>query len=208
MASIFQLDYSGQQINSLLDVVDTLYNPVGAVMMFNSYIVPSYCVRANGQALSRITDSQLFEFGSQSSLYVEQSLKDADPVTYAMFFGTGDGATTFTIPNYELGHFLRGPQSGVTSIGQIQGDAIRNITAEVDYITDINTTIGSLNFGSGAFVTNANAGAPEYSINDVTSPYENQGKLTFNASRVVPTADENRPKSATVLVCLHRGLSA
>lgn len=177
---------------------------VGLIGEFHDSGAKPGWVDLKGGELSRTTDKLLWDYAVAAGMTVSQATKDADPMTHAMKFGDGDGATTFTLPNHHLGHFVRGTPSGVNH-GETQGDAIRNITAEVDYITDTNTTIGSLNYGSGAFVTNATAGAPQYSIDDVTSPYENQGKLTFNAARVVPTASENRPNTANLSIKIHRG---
>lgn len=83
------------------------------------------------------------------------------------------------------GAFLRQAKSG-RAIGSYEGDAIRNIVG----------TVGAARRGSstatGAFTSSANGnGQP---IN------EGNGNISigFDASRVVPTANENRPKNVAV----------
>ena len=95
--------------------------------------------------------------------------------------------------------FRRGKGSTSRKVGEHQGDAIRNIWGE--------RIIGdALNWGNpdesftGAFYDGT-----------WNSLYRSQGtngngfRLGFDASRIVPTASENRPSSNTVLVCLYHG---
>lgn len=80
------------------------------------------------------------------------------------------------------GIFSRGYLDGTTeNIGVVQGDAIRNITGQF-----------AANAGSdavGAFYVRQN-GSQGYGSSPRGFPY-----MGFDASRVVPTADENRPKN-------------
>lgn len=102
-----------------------------------------------------------------------------------------------TIPDYR-GLFLRcqGSQTvGETvysspAIGVKQGDAIRNITGNFTALHQINADIRA----TGAFTyKNQNIGEG----GDRNSAQETP-LYTFDASRVVPTANENRPVNATV----------
>lgn len=106
-----------------------------------------------------------------------------------------------TIPDYR-GLFLRGQGSQTVdgtvhtspAVGTKQGDAIRNIYGS--FVADDVVGLGGYDFNSppsGAFkaVKNMNY--------DAKSRGEPQGWLvSFNASYVVPTAEENRPVNATV----------
>lgn len=100
-------------------------------------------------------------------------------------------------PNYN-GVFLRGygsrysshygtvlHQSG--SLGELQGDAIRNIVGTVGYWNDDQGTTQS-----GAF----------YLIRTGNSAHQpgggNQWAIGFDSSRVVPTAEEDRPINVAV----------
>lgn len=106
------------------------------------------------------------------------------------YLGTG------ILPDYD-GLFLRGrdpegkhdPEGARRVVGSLQGDAIRNIT--------------------GSFGGKPRGGTPDprgafYAINWGGSSHD--GKETrpdtfaFDASRVVPTAPENRPKNKTVVI--------
>ena len=138
-----------------------------------------------------------------AGMTVTQATKDADPMAHAMKFGDGDGATTFTLPNHHLGHFVRGAPSGV-SHGDTQGDAIRNITARAI------PTFGS---ASSAFLPVHGFEGAMTSVSDSSSssgvsagsPITISTGIVFNASWVVPTANENRPYTANLSIKIHRG---
>ena len=101
-----------------------------------------------------------------------------------------------TVPDYR-GVFLRGygsrssshygtvtHQSG--SLGALQGDAIRNITGSVTSI------YGRSNVVNGAFKLDSSYENIDYDRG------ANMAHYSFNASRVVPTANENRPINIAV----------
>ena len=170
---------------------------VGHRLELHSLNVPSYAVHANGQELSRTTDDLLWEFAQNSGLLVAQSTKDSDVVAYAMYWGDGDGSTTFTIPNWHLGHFPRGNPTGV-NIGDIQGDTMRNITGT------INTNFNVFNEGvSGVF--DLGQSDSDQKISTEGTIVTREGSVVFDASTIVPTADEFRGKAGNILVCFHRG---
>ncbi len=87
--------------------------------------------------------------------------------------------------------FGRGKGSSSRTIGQYEGDAIRNITGEFSG--------GNGYAGTGAFRRAGRFGNISY--HDI-SHYN----FTFDASRVVPVSDQNRPKSLTELVCIYHGV--
>lgn len=71
------------------------------------------------------------------------------------------------------------------ALGQIQGDAIRNITGEIK-----GGTVEEYSSTSGVFeLTTLYQGSDGY--------YSDHG-LKFDASRIVPTAEENRPVNMAV----------
>lgn len=107
---------------------------------------------------------------------------------------TAIGSTT--IPDYR-GLFLRGQGSQTVdgtvhtspAIGTKQGDAIRNIYGNFSTLD-----AGGIEYPTGAFrfeYSKSNANAVAYSG-------QNDYLVSFSASYVVPTADENRPVNATV----------
>lgn len=151
---------------------------------------------------SRATDDVLWQFAQDNNLVVSQALKDADPFQYAGKYGDGDGATTFTTPDLR-DLFLRGAPDGVAN-GETQGDAIRNITGRA-----IPTFGGS---GSGFLPTQGFEGAMSaVGSSTVTTTVTTGTTITtsagikFDASDVVPTSDENRPKTLNLTVYINRG---
>lgn len=80
-------------------------------------------------------------------------------------------------------------------LGSKQGDAIRNITGRMSQIVSNNGLI----IGSGAFTNGSYLYSWNWGGNSGTYPYS--GSVDFNAARVVPTADENRPRNVALLAC-------
>ncbi|QRN28971.1 phage tail protein [Pectobacterium parmentieri] len=102
------------------------------------------------------------------------------------------------VPDFR-GYFPRGWDNGAgidpdsRAILSIQGDAIRNITGGVS---------GSAGFDylAGAFYDNGTrTGRIHSGGGGVTDDF------TFDASRVVPTAEENRPKNVAVMFIIKAG---
>jgi hypothetical protein len=123
-----------------------------------------YC---DGRDVSRSSYSQLFE---------------AIGTTY----GAGDGATTFKIPDFR-GCFLRGCGGNSAGIGQIQGDAIRNITAGARVMTD--------NCSARAAFSEGQVGSRDVMAEREGRDYSRFrfADLVLDVARVVPVATENRP---------------
>jgi hypothetical protein len=100
-------------------------------------------------------------------------------------YGKGDGVNTFNVPDFR-GCFLRGAGGNSSPTGQLQGDAIRNIVGHASVIT--------------ISVSGENA-LREDKTKDIfivpghrdLRPNSSLVNLSFDAARVVPTANENRP---------------
>lgn len=130
---------------------------------------------------------------------VDQTFIDADPEQYAANYGTGDGATTFTLPNYGLM-----PWDAAAGIygaaGTTVGDAIRNITGQLGNMVGIfqGSTL-EFQVASGVFertsYTRNIANKIGTSEGDYTTGNNVSHLVNFDSSNVVPTADVNRPKS-------------
>ena len=89
------------------------------------------------------------------------------------------------------GLFLRGTGGNAAELGTVQGDAIRNITGT--FVTDFNSADYS-RYMSGAFDATNVPGLIRLDGN-----VSHTDKLiSFNVSRVVPTANENRPINRSV----------
>ncbi|MEF5843971.1 phage tail protein [Escherichia coli] len=103
---------------------------------------------------------------------------------------------TLKLPDLR-GEFIRGWDGGKgvdsgRTLLSAQGDAIRNITGVVGY-SSIGDSQGLLGYVSGAFSASGSK-APALS-GASASGYQRSLYANFNASAVVPTANENRPRN-------------
>ncbi|MDG9864750.1 phage tail protein [Escherichia coli] len=103
---------------------------------------------------------------------------------------------TLNLPDLR-GEFIRGWDGGKgvdsgRTLLSAQGDAIRNITGVVGY-SSIGDSQGLLGYVSGAFSASESK-APALS-GASASGYQRSLYANFNASAVVPTANENRPRN-------------
>ena len=137
----------------------------------------------------------LFCDGREISREAYSDLFEAIGTTY----GEGNGTTTFNIPD-RRGYFGRCLDAGAEvdyqsdrEIGSKQGDAIRNITATLN-----NNLLSSSNYTEGVINTTVAGTGYSYLGN---GPYIGVN-LTFDASRVVPTAPENVVKNIAEYVCI------
>lgn len=149
---------------------------IGMTSFFCMQTAPKGWLFANGSAVSRTTYAKLFS-------------------KIGTHYGGGDGRTTFTLPDLR-GEFLRGWDAGRgldsgRNIGTQQGDAIRNI-----YGSGSGRDISSQ--PSGAFYPSSKTGYAGYGGT-------NGNFIGFDASRVVPTANENRPRNVALAVYIYAG---
>ena len=93
--------------------------------------------------------------------------------------------------------FGRGKGSSGRNVGSFEGDAIRNITGSYPINYDAN---GNRISGCFGLLTHL---SPQ---NGIAAYHICQGSMIIDASLVVPTAPENRPKSITELVCIYHGV--
>ena len=139
--------------------------PTGAVFWFAASTAPTGYLECSGAAVSRTTYSALFAITGTT-------------------FGSGDGSTTFNLPNLR-GEFIRGWDNGRNvdtgrTFGSSQTDDYKSHTHSIDTYTSLNST------GAGR-------------------PYEvaagNSGTKNTNAS---PTSGgtETRPRNIALLPCI------
>ena len=159
---------------------------VGEIAFFARPNPPNGWLKANGAAVSRTTYSALF-------------------AAIGTTFGSGDGLTTFNLPDLR-GEFIRGLDEGryVDSerrLGTAQGDAIRNITGKLDgsAMGSGNQVLEGKMIASGAIGTTYQQ--RQWS-GDQGGWGEQSVSFDFDASRVVPTANENRPRNIALLACI------
>lgn len=172
----------GKSINDSVQISEL----VGEVAFFARTTPPSGWLKANGAAVSRTTYAALF-------------------AAIGTTFGAGDGRTTFNLPDLR-GEFVRGLDDGRNvdagrRLGTTQGDAIRNITGAFDtskgswaqQFVDFAETSGAFDLIKG---NKQWTGDPNNGGNNLPTGFK------FDASRVVPTANENRPRNIALLACI------
>ena len=70
--------------------------PTGSILTYTGLSAPDGYIIANGAELSRTTFSKLFQWAVSNNLIVDQT---NIPNTAHGYYGSGDGSTTFTIPD-------------------------------------------------------------------------------------------------------------
>jgi|GEM_PF-2194625 hypothetical protein len=151
-------------------------------------------LKLNGAELSRTTYAKLWDYASRTNKVISeaewQSLNtDGSPNTG--LFSAGDGENTFRLPDHRGMYYSvldegRGNDAdGIgRTLGQIQGDAIRNIEGQL-HVAEERTDYNP----SGAFRTTASYSARTYR----SSGGGVAVSVFFDPSMVVPTGDRNRP---------------
>jgi microcystin-dependent protein len=96
--------------------------PVGTILDYTANSAPDGYIIANGAELSRTTFSRLYNWAVSNNLIVD---KASVPATAHGFYGTGNGSTTFTIPDlrgvHKRGSDLASNRGG-TSLGGYLAD--------------------------------------------------------------------------------------
>lgn len=134
-------------------------NPVGVVQAFAGSTTPDGWLLCDGSAVSRTTYAALFE---------------AIGTTY----GSGDGSTTFNVPNL-VDKFVEGSATS----GTTKAAGLPNITAGVD-LRGLNTNGASIFGGETGAFTNASPSDSYQNINTGTTAGTNYTKrLKLDASR-------------------------
>ncbi len=160
--------------------------------------IPAGYAPADGQTLSRSLYPDAWAGIAAGNVPVATDAAWLATPTERGKFTAGDGAGTFRLPDYNgksagsLGAvFMRG--DGALSAGAdgvVQGDAIRNITGQ--YCNEIfrgavgASLLGAFYQGTQGTTSGAAGGTGSAGYN-----------MNFDASRVVPTANENRPLNVT-----------
>ena len=155
--------------------VNTNSIPTATIIIQPINNIPSGFLECNGAALSRTAYADLF-------------------AVIGTTYGAGDGSTTFSIPD-SRGEFIRGLDNGRgidlnRNIASAQGDAIRNMTGTIKMS---NPNQG----GTGVFSNTSTAGADANSWGGGSC-----ATVIFDASTVVPTANEARPRNIAMMYCI------
>lgn len=176
------------QMNHWAHIISNVALPPGFIMPWAGDTAPDWYLECNGAAISRTAYKRLFD-------------------RIGVRYGHGDGRTTFNLPDLR-GLVVRGWDHGRgldpnRALGSYQSDAIRNILGKVFGYTSSTHHGRSFSVASGVFSTTqhgtSHTNSPQAQNN---SSAQNGGALEFNASRVVPTAAENRVKSLALMMCI------
>ena len=151
--------------------------PAGFVGWFAAQNPPDGFLICNGAVLSRTIYADLF-------------------AAIGVTFGVGDSVSTFSLPDLR-GEFIRGWDAGRSVdasrvFGSWQEDAIRNTEGYI---------VAGGQGGATPFATSSGVFRLSSYSGRVVSQYTGDGyqTCTFDASRVVPTAPDNRPRNIALL---------
>lgn len=183
----YKINYEGTSGN---------FGDVGDVTL--AYILKPDYIKANGALVSREEYPLLYSFAVANKLIVTEAEWEGG---MQGLYSEGNGSTTFRLPDLR-GQFLRGLDMGIgvdegRVLGSVQGDAIRNITG-----TTMDALIPSIapTTHTGAFSpTQLDGHAISHIANQTNAAYAYKSITSFDASRVVPTAVENRPKNIALI---------
>ena len=109
----------------------------------------------------------------------------------AVGYTYGRSGDKFLLPNFSDGKFMRGTGGNAAALGKVQGDAIRNITGKFATRAPFTEDATSGPFTSENFTWMNHAGSASGGAG-----------ITMDFSRVVPTANENRPYNMAVVVLI------
>ncbi|QCD44459.1 phage tail protein [Campylobacter mucosalis] len=150
---------------------------IGSYLLWSSQsVTPSGFLVCDGRSLNKSEYLELFN------------------VIGYTYGGSGDN---FNIPNFSDGKFFRSVGGNAAALGTAQTDAIRNITGMaslIDYELRDNL------YFNGAFASNNT-----HTTTNGTEQSASGAKhldVKFDASKVVPTANENRPYNMSVVVLI------
>lgn len=151
--------------------------PIGGIIQWPSASVPQGWLECNGQSFNTTQNPKLYA-----------ALGKANVPDYRGLFLRG----------WAHGSGANDPDAG-RALGSVQGDAIRNITghfpADIGQAGWIGRYVGGVFRDDGA-LTSGDKGSIDGEVR----------KYSFDASREVPTAPENRPKNAAVMYIIKTDL--
>ena len=177
---------------------------IGVPRYWRSTTLPAGHVWANGD-LALFADwpelKKIYDAGGFAGMLLAYN---ANSATIAANLGkwrpNAANPTGLYVPNLSEQFFRAWGQGAGREAGSAQGDAARNISANAPYLST--NQIGAQ--AEGAFSWHTLIGP----LTLITYETEASGGLSFESSRVVPTAEENRPVNVALPVCIYLGLQA
>lgn len=200
--------------------------PVGAVVSFPKAVQnPAGYLRADGTTFAQNTFPDLYRALGNSNRLPDLSRTDIGitawfpsdriPTGWLAFDDIRTRVTESAYPElYRLlvaqyGSIQNVPQAedrfirnagNSLAVGTKQGDAIRNITGKIDSGNRSNEQLFDTAIPEGAF--GIDKARKNWTYDGDGSGNDRPSAITFDASRVVPTADENRPKALVLKLCI------
>lgn len=170
-------------VDDTLTAMSVKIVPTGGVLIWCTSTAPTGFLELAGQAISRTTYAALFS-------------------VLGTAYGVGDGSTTFNLPDLR-GEFVRGWDHGrgidaSRTMGSHQDDAIQNIVGSLkaDNVSDGNSQFIDNLQVDGAF--GVVAGNKTYTGDGGGGSGQAWG-ADFDASRVVRTSSETRPRNLALM---------
>ena len=163
--------------------------PIGFEYPWPSTVKPfDGSIPLNGGEHGRDTYPELWAFAQEAGLVIDESQWQAQAAAQSSvgYYSDGDGLTTFRVP--KIVDFVRGLQAG-REVGDFQEDAIRDMAGYVGHGRGFDC-LSNLSSSSPFVGSTTTTGA-----DGSGSTASTIRRIDFNPSRVVPTADENRPKN-------------
>lgn len=206
--------------------------PVGSIIGFDKAITPPGFLRCDGSTFSSATYPDLYRARKNNNVLPNLTRSDVGMTAYFAVDDIPDGwiyfddiATQVTQSTYpELyqhlvrkygsisavpkaqDRFIRNAGNGL-SVGQIQEDAIRNITGEID-LSSLGNGNQFLEFGAEVNSQVFKGALKPQPAKWSSWSYDQNGGgnvprgFKFDASEVVPVAEENRPKALVLKKCI------
>lgn len=163
--------------------------PVGFTFAILANTPPAGCLRIDqGSLVSRSAYPDLWTWVQANAPLITETAWQAQAAvqTSVGAYSSGDGRTTFRLPR--IVDFVRGSDLS-RNIGTWQNDALQNITGTFGGIESSAPPVTGAFYNTGVAYNGAGNGNGDVLIG-------------FDASRVVRTADETRPKSISMLYCV------
>lgn len=167
--------------------------PIGTILDYSGLTAPDGYLIANGAEISRTTFSQLYQWATANGLIIPQS---NIPTTAHGYFGSGNGSTTFTIPD------LRGVFKRSADLASNRGGSEARVYQDSGAPNITGNVYGILMGGAGSFVyqDNPKAGGPNAAYAHPNSP-----RYSFDAScssSVYGRSEDVRPRSVSTIPIL------
>lgn len=165
--------------------------PTGTVISGYFVTPPEGYVFAAGDLLIRADYPNLYAHALANSLLVSEVNWSTNGLHG--LFSVGNGSTTFRMPDLR-DEFIRGTGAG-RSLGTSQLDSIQNIIGSFGSTSadTINAAGGTGAFAKDGPTSNESGGDPKSSL---------ETGYSFDASRVVRTSSETRPRNIALTTCI------